>query len=146
MNQIRKVLRNNNLTIVRVDKTKAMVIINKDRLKDKVNNLIKESHTTLLNKDPTDAYQKQIHQAIQKCNLLNGKQMHSYLLNMKPMAPQLNMYLKTHKDNQPIRPVINNVQAPSYKFARFMNKRLQDLICLPYIYKTQKTHKKSRKN
>jgi hypothetical protein len=52
------------------------------------------------------------------------------------MAPQLNIYLKTHKDNQLIRPVINNVQAPSYKVVRFMNKRLQDLICLPYIYNT----------
>ena len=40
------------------------------------------------------------------------------------MAPQLNMYLKMHKDNQPIQPVINNIQAPSYKVAHFMNRKL----------------------
>jgi hypothetical protein len=36
--------------------------INKDRLKDKVNNFVKENRMNLLNKDPTEAYQKQIHQ------------------------------------------------------------------------------------
>jgi len=53
------------------------------------------------------------------------------------MAPQLNVYLKTHEDNQPIRPVINNIQAASSKVARFMSKKLQDLRNLPYVYNTE---------
>jgi hypothetical protein len=47
------------------------------------------------------------------------------------------MYTKIHKENQPIRPVIHNVQAPSYKVARYINKSLQDLIALPYMYNTK---------
>ena len=47
------------------------------------------------------------------------------------------MYLKTHKDNQTIGPVINNIQALSYKAARFMNRKLQDLFNLPYVYNTE---------
>ena len=39
------------------------------------------------------------------------------------MAPQLNIYIKMHKEDQPIRPVINNTQAPSYKTAKHMNKK-----------------------
>jgi hypothetical protein len=40
------------------------------------------------------------------------------------MAPQLEVYFKkTHKNNQQIRLVINNIQAPSYKIACFMNKK-----------------------
>jgi hypothetical protein len=78
----------------------------------------------LLNKDPTEMYHKKIHQTIQKCNILIDKQIHKHLLNIKPMAPQLNTYLKTHKDNQPIGPVINNIQAPSYKIPCFMNRKL----------------------
>ena len=80
---------------------------------------------------------KQVHQAIQKCNILIDTQIHEYLLNIKPMAPQLNVYLKTHEDNQPIRPVINNIQAASSKVARFMSKKLQDLRNLPYVYNTE---------
>jgi hypothetical protein len=137
INQIKKVLENNNLTIAKVDKSKAIVIINKDKLNNKVNNFIKENHMKLLNKDPTEIYIKKIHQTIQKCNTLRDKQTHRYLLNLKPKAPQLNIYLKTHKDNQPIRSVINNIQAPSYKVPLFVNKRLQELLHLLYEYNTK---------
>ena len=76
----------------------------------------------MLNKDPTEIYQKQIQQAIQKYITLIDKQTHRYLLNIKPMAPKLNVHLKTYKHNLPIRPVINNIQAPSYKTVRYVNK------------------------
>jgi hypothetical protein len=104
-------------------------LLDKDKLNGKVNNFIGENHIIFVsvNKDPTEIYQKQI-QTIQKCNTLIDKQTHRYLLNIKPMAPQLKVYLKTHKDNRPIRPVINNIQAPSYKIARFTNKKTAGTI------------------
>jgi len=57
-------------------------------------------------------------------------------MNIKPTAPTLNVQLKTHKENQPIRPVINNTQAPAYKTTKYINKKLQDLINLPNEYNT----------
>jgi hypothetical protein len=137
INQLKKILKDNNLTIVKADKNKATVIINKNTLRTKVDSFIQENHKTQLNKDPTDAYQKQIQQAIQKCNILIDKQTHKYLLNIKPIAPKLSVYLKTHKKDEPIRSEINNTQAPSYKVAKHMNKQLQNLICLPYTYNTR---------
>jgi hypothetical protein len=56
------------------------------------------------------------------------------------MAPRLNVYMKTHKENEPIRPVVNNTQPPSYKIAKFLNKSLYNLICLPYMYTTKNSH------
>jgi len=53
------------------------------------------------------------------------------------MAPQLNVYLKTYIDYQPIRPLINNIQAPSYKVAHFMNRKLRELLNLLYVYNTE---------
>jgi hypothetical protein len=32
------------------------------------------------------------------------------MINIKPAAPKLNVYIKTNKENEPIRPVINNIQ------------------------------------
>ena len=125
------------MTTVKADKTKVMVIINKEKLSTKVNSFVKENHMEQLNKDPTEIYQKQIHQAIHKCNILIDKQAHKYLLNVKPMAPQLNVYIETHKEDQPIRPIMNNTQAPSYKVAKHMNKKLQSLLCLPYTCNTR---------
>ena len=109
------------------------MIINKNTLKKKVDNFIQENR---INKDPTDTYQKQIQHTIKKCNILVDKQAHKYLINIEPVAPKLNVYIKTHKNNEPIRPVINNTQASSYKIAKYLNKKLYNLICLPYTYNT----------
>jgi len=48
------------------------------------------------------------------CEFIEGVDV-TDLINIKPTAPKLNIYIKTHKDNEPIRPVINNTLAPSYK-------------------------------
>jgi len=53
------------------------------------------------------------------------------------MALKLNIYIKTHKENEPIRPVINNTQAPSYKIAKYINKKPHHLLNLPNTYNTK---------
>jgi len=58
-------------------------------------------------------------------------------MNIKPAAPKLNVYIKTHKENEPIRPVIDNTQAPSYKIAKHINKKLYSLLKLPNTYNTK---------
>ena len=51
-------------------------------LKDKVNNFVIENHMEQLNKDPTEAYQRQIQQTVQKCNRLTDKHVYKYLLKL----------------------------------------------------------------
>ena len=53
------------------------------------------------------------------------------------MAPKLNDLIKTHKEDKPIRPVINNIPAPSSELTKYVNKRLNQLIKLSYIYATK---------
>ena len=67
---------------------------------------IQENQITRLKKDPTVGFQKQIQQALQKCDTLIEKSKHKYLMNIKPTAPHVNAYIKTHKQDRPIRPVI----------------------------------------
>jgi len=71
-----------------------------------------------------------------RCNTIDKTQ-HKYLVWIKPMAPKLNALIKTHREDKPIRPEINNIQAPSYKLAKYLNKRLNQLIKLPYTYATK---------
>jgi len=123
---------------------KAIVIINKTILERKVQTFIQENGITLLPKDPTDQLHKQIQQALQRCNTLVEKNQHKFLLNIKPTAPQLNAYIKTHKEGEPICPVINNTQAPSYKTAKFLNKKLLGAIDMPNTYNTKKSYEVAR--
>jgi hypothetical protein len=71
--------------------------------------------------------------------MLKDKHTQKYLINIKPMAPKLNVYIKTHKENEPITPVVNNIHAPSYKVAKYLNKKFNNLINLPYTYTTKKS-------
>jgi len=115
VNQIKQILQQNNLTIAKADKSKALVINDKTALTHKVHTFIHENDMVQLNKDPTETYQKQIQLAIQNSEELIEKDRPKYLLNIKPTAPRLNAYIQTHKENEPIRPVIDNTQAPAYK-------------------------------
>ena len=50
INQIKRILENNNLTLVKADKSKAVVIMDKEKLEEKVNNFIKKSAWVGVNK------------------------------------------------------------------------------------------------
>ena len=60
VNTLRALLKHNNSTIVRASKSKAIVIINKDNLDQKIQSFIKENNIPEMNKDPTEKFQKQI--------------------------------------------------------------------------------------
>ena len=53
---------------------------------------------------------------------------------MKPSTPQLKAHIKTHKEDTPIRPVVNNINAPSYKIANLLNQQLHILSPLTNTY------------
>ena len=61
-------------------------------------------------------------------------------MNIKPKAPNLNAYIKTHKEGAPIRPVINSRHAPAYKTAKLLNKELLNFVNLPNTFITKNSH------
>jgi len=138
--QIKKILQHNNLTIAKADKSKAIVIIDKTNLEQKVNTFIQENNIIEVKKDPTETYQKQIQRIIQKSKDIIDRNKSKYMLNIKPTAPEINAYIKTHKDNNPIRPVIDNTQALSYKIAKFLKGRLKEDVNLPNTYTVQNSN------
>jgi len=85
-------------------------------------------------------HQKQIQQAVKKCDIMIDKHINKHLLNIKPRAPKLNALIKIHKENEPVRLVVNNVQAPSYKITKYLNKRLNNLINLPNTYTVKNSY------
>jgi archaellum component FlaC len=92
--QIRNILRQNNLTVTKADKSKALVIIDINTLNQEVDDFIKENHIIRLSKDPMDTYQKQIQRAIQKCNTLIDKHKQKYSKVVKNLKPV--QYTLTH--------------------------------------------------
>jgi hypothetical protein len=53
---------------------------------------------------------------------------------MNPQAPNLKAKIKLHKPTTPIRPVINNIYAPTHKVAQYNHQKLRKLVQLKYGY------------
>jgi len=78
-----------------------------------------------------------IQHTIHKFNIEVDKNEQKHI-QIKPIAPKLSALIKPHNEDKPIRPVINNTQTPSYKYAKHLNKKLNQVIRLPYTYKQVK--------
>ena len=71
-----------------------------------------------------------------KCKQIIPKQRIKYLTK-PPSPPTLNAQLKLHKPGAPIRPVVNNRTAPSYKLAKKLNDILNKHLHLDNHYTTR---------
>lgn len=79
----------NNLTVAKADKGRTMVRMHRDTLKQNIDTFMQENQIMQISKDPIELFQKQIQQTIHKCNAIIHKNQQKYLLQMKPMAPNL---------------------------------------------------------
>ncbi|GFG32294.1 hypothetical protein Cfor_02691, partial [Coptotermes formosanus] len=96
--------------------------------------------TNTVVQDQTTTSVKQIQRALKDCPDIIDKHKIKHLTPIHPVPPTLTARLKIHKPNIPIRPVVNNFNAPSYKVARFMAKNLKDYLNLPNTYNTINSH------
>jgi hypothetical protein len=121
--------------ITQADKGKTVVIISSDEYSKKIHTFLTTNNFRTLTRDTTDRYQKRILKTIQECNLIIDKRQTKYLTQKEPSPPALKAQIKLHKTDIPIRPVINNSSAPSYKLAKHLTKILNQYITLNNHYK-----------
>ena len=110
MNQ--KIVMENEI-IVQDDKGKIIVIINAEEYSKKAHTFITDNNFHLIQKDPTTKYQQLRHRTLQQYNLIIDNKKIKYLIQQKPSPSTFKAQLKLHKTGTPIRPVINNVKAPT---------------------------------
>jgi hypothetical protein len=81
---------------------------------------------------PTQKMHRQIQNTLKLYNNIINQQKRRYILQMNPKAPTLKANIKIHKPSRPIRPVINNTYAPSYKLAKPIHYKRKNLIILKH--------------
>ena len=135
MKNIKEKLKMGNAMITRADKGKTIVIIDTDEYNKKTLDFINNNFKNL-NNNPTDNFQKSIKENLKQRNMLINKRQIKYLTQYKPQAPRLKAQIKLHKQGNPIKPVVNNINAPAYKLAKYLTKTLQEHIQLKYQYNT----------
>jgi hypothetical protein len=91
----------------------------------------------MINKNPTQQYQKIVKQTLKHCNNIIQKEDRWRYMNMNLAAPNLYATINLHKKNTPIRLIINWKNAPAYELAKQSSKTLHSYLHLPYTYNVQ---------
>jgi len=104
--------------LAQADKSRATVIIYKDDYTEKIHTFLTDNDIHPFPRNPIKKDCKLIQETLQQNNLIFNKNQIKYLHQKNPAPPTLNAQLKLHKSNIPIRPVVNNKNAPTYKTAQ----------------------------
>ena len=68
--------------------------------------------------DPTDRFNNNVKSVLNKTKYIITNEEKKYLKMIDPKAPRLRGLPKIHKNNMPVRPLVNFTSAPSYKIAK----------------------------
>ena len=118
--QIRQKLVTGNAILTQADKGRTLVILTQDAYTDKVHTFLTNNKFPTMHKDPTTKYHNLLQKTLQECNILIDKHKMKYLIQKKPTPLTLKGRIKLHEQDNPIQPVINNMNAPSYKMAKHL--------------------------
>jgi len=120
--------------IAKAEKGKTAVIIYTQDYNDKVHTFLSDNNFCTVPRDPTNHDHRTIQKTLQHCDKIIDKKEIKFLNKKTPTPPTLNALLKLHKPNTPIRPVVNNKNAPTHKTARRLNTILYNHLQLDKRY------------
>jgi hypothetical protein len=103
-------------------------------------NFTQANNLQIIPTDPTKTYQTSFRR-INSSKTLVPQDTRGKYINMNPFAPTIKGLIKLHKQDQPIRPVVNWRNAPAYKLSRLFTQKVNHLApyLMPSIYKTPRT-------
>jgi hypothetical protein len=137
---LRHKINQNQLIITKADKGNTLVILYKDDYNKKIKEFIEKNNFTKLPHDIMNKLQQNIQNKINKCDkIINTNNKWKYI-NMNLTAPQIHGTLKLHKQNKPIRPIVNWKESPGYKIAKHINTLLSETLKLPIAFNVKNTY------
>lgn len=129
--QIKQKLIDENCIISKADKGQTLIIIPKTDYNNKVLDFIKANNITEIDSDPTNKFNTKLKYTLNNnCKNLFNKSETRALKMMDPNAPSFTGLPKLHKDNIPVRPLVNFTSAPSYRLSKKLDQILRTHIKL----------------
>ncbi|KAG8225005.1 hypothetical protein J437_LFUL006016 [Ladona fulva] len=109
---IQKSLKSENIIIQKADKETCVVVMNKSEHIAKCLDFIGSEEIECVPCDPSPAYQSKIREVLCHVTNINSRENYKYIV-MNPIAPRFYGFLKIHKPDTPIRPVVSCINSPS---------------------------------
>ena len=123
------------ITIRRADKTPALVLINTDEYHQKLDAILADTTKfTKIRRNPIEDIKKEANNIIDRINALSTS---TKFLRIKGDYEPGYIYgnVKTHKNGNPLRPIISQIPTPTYRLAKQLNTLLTPYI--PTKYRVQ---------
>ena len=133
-----RLLKNEDIVIRRADKSSTYVILDRDVYMDKCNTILAdETKFQQINKNNINNVKKKLNSIITAANAVVGG------IKFQPVTGDYNMgyfygNVKTHKDNNPLRPIISQIPTPTYSMAKKLNELIKPYIPATYSLKSTK--------
>jgi len=138
INQIKDKLTKNKAMISKAGKGNSIIILYQEEHAEKINKFISNNSLTIAN-GITKKLQKAIRNTINECQHVIHKSNIWKYVNLNPMTPTIRGLVKLYKEDAPIRPITNWRNAPSYKLAKMLTKKLHTYIPIPYNFNIKNT-------
>jgi hypothetical protein len=129
VNQIKRKLEESNAMVTKADKGNSLIILYEKECNSKILTFIANNFTQS-NHDITNKLQRSIRSVINECSDIIPKDQKWRHVNLNPSTPTIRGLIKIHKEEAPIRPIINWKNAPGYKIAKELTKLALKCICL----------------
>ena len=127
---------NNEIIIRKADKASIYVILNKKDYLDKINGILSNQEKFVkINKDPTNMLKNKANKLITTLNAAQDSlKIPKIIGDYQPGYIYGNV--KTHKPNNPVRPIISQVLTPTYNLAKNINTIINPYIPNNYTLKS----------
>ena len=125
---LKELRRDDNIHITKADKSSSVVIMNKPDYIRKMEELLSDETTYKeLNRNPLENVNKAFRKKV-KTLLNTNADLIKKFCPMSPSLPYMYGQIKTHKQNNPARPIISSVGSISYNLSKYLVTLLNPLI------------------
>jgi hypothetical protein len=120
--------------ISKADKGNSIIITYQDQYHKNVMDFISNKNFTNPKSELIKKFQRDLRSNIKEFQLIIQKDEGWKYIDLNPTAPTIRGLIKIHKEDSPIRPIVNWKNAPAYKLVKMLVKKLQIHIPLPYTF------------
>ncbi|XP_050549769.1 uncharacterized protein LOC126910700 [Spodoptera frugiperda] len=127
---LRNLRQDEDVLVLKADKGNATVVMNVTEYDEKIRHLLSDANTyRRVNYNPTARTNRSTHKIIKECQQILTDDTFKYLLrprNVQP--PKIYGLPKVHKPNVPLRPIVSQIDSPTYHLAKHVASILQPLV------------------
>ncbi|XP_047987681.1 uncharacterized protein LOC125227409 [Leguminivora glycinivorella] len=129
---------NEDILVLPADKGNATVVVDTALYEEKVTQLVGDTSTyKKVSYNPTARVTSKLNGLI---GALSAKDQAKKLRQLNPTTPKIYGLPKIHKNDWPLRPIVSQIDSPTYKASRFLSSLLQPLTGNTFSFVRDSTH------